>query len=112
MYPEDMDVLFPMAVTPQLTKIGSRPSPFGNSRNDMESFYPLIRAMNTHDIGRERGGIEMASIRISAKVVAFAFTHDPMYPTRRNSNVCPYDSKLNLLFGQYKKWPRKLFNGI
>jgi len=81
LYPEDMDILFPMAVAPQSTKIGSGPSPFGNSRNDMESFYPLIRAMNTHDIGRDRGGIEIASSLISAKVVAFAFTNDPMCPT-------------------------------
>jgi homoserine acetyltransferase len=81
LYPEDMDILFPMASTSQSTKIGSMQSPLGNSGNDMESFYPLIRAMNTHDIGRGRGGVEIASRRISAKVVAFAFTHDPMFPT-------------------------------
>ncbi len=81
LYPEDMDILFPMAATSQSTKLGSMLTPFGNSRNDMESFYPLIRAMNTHDIGRGRGGVEIASHQISAKVVAFAFTHDPMFPT-------------------------------
>ena len=64
LYPEDMDILFPMAVTPQS---GSNLSAFGNNRNDVESFYPLIRAMNTHDIGRGRGGVEIASRRIFCK---------------------------------------------
>ena len=81
LYPEDMDILFPMATTPQSTNIGSMLYPFENGRSDMESFYPLIRAMNTHDIGRGRGGVEIASRRISAKMVAFAFTDDPIYPT-------------------------------
>lgn len=81
LYPKDMDILFPMASTSQSPKCGRMLSPLGQSGNDMESFYPLIRAMNTHDIGRGRGGVEIASRRISAKVVAFAFTHDPMFPT-------------------------------
>ncbi len=115
LYPEDMDILFPMAVTPQTTKIGSRQSPFGNSRNDMESFYPLIHAMNTHDIGRDRGGIEIASSRIAAKVVAFAFTNDPMCPTEEtrtfvhmipNSIYCLVNTKNGheSFLTEFEKW--------
>ncbi|WP_342539265.1 hypothetical protein MKY15_06105 [Sporosarcina sp. FSL K6-1540] len=115
MYPEGMDILFPMAVTPQSTKIGNMESPFGNSRNDMESFYPLIRAMNTHDIGRGRGGVELASRLISAKVVAFAFTHDPMYPTDEirtfaymipNSIYCLVNTKhgYESFLTEFEKW--------
>lgn len=112
LYPEDMDILFPMAATPQS---GSNLSPFGNSRNDMESFYPLIRAMNTHDIGRDRGGIEIASSQISAKVVAFAFTHDPIYPTEEirtfvylipNSIYCLVNTKNDheSFLTEFEKW--------
>ncbi|MER2089549.1 MAG: homoserine O-acetyltransferase [Sporosarcina sp.] len=79
MYPEDMDILFPMAVTPHSNKIGGVLHQPENITNDMGGFYPLLRAMKTHDIGRGRGGVEIASHRISAKVVAFAFTHDPLY---------------------------------
>lgn len=115
LYPENMDILFPMAVSSQSTKIGSRQSPFENSRNDMESFYPLIRAMNTHDIGRGRGGVEIASRRISAKVVAFAFTQDPMCPTEEtrtfvhkipNSIYCLVNTKNGheSFLTEFEKW--------
>lgn len=115
LYPEDMDILFPMAVTPQSTKIGSMLVPFENSRSDMESYYPLMRAMNTHDIGRGRGGVEIASRHITAKVVAFAFTDDPLYPTEEirtfvylipNSIYCLVNTKngYESFLVEFEKW--------
>ena len=49
-------------------------------RFDANSYLTLLRAMNTHDIGRSRGGIEEAAKKYEAKVIAIAFTHDLLYP--------------------------------
>ena len=49
-------------------------------RFDANSYLTLLRAMNTHDIGRDRGGIESAAKQIVAKVISIAFTHDLLYP--------------------------------
>lgn len=49
-------------------------------RFDANSYLTLLRAMNTHDIGRDRGGIESAAKQIEAKVISIAFTHDLLYP--------------------------------
>ncbi|WP_019413419.1 homoserine O-acetyltransferase [Paenisporosarcina sp. TG20] len=49
-------------------------------RFDANSYLTLLRAMNTHDIGRDRGGVEMAAKQFEAKVIAVAFTHDLIYP--------------------------------
>ena len=50
------------------------------NRFDANSYLTLLRAMNTHDIGRDRGGIEIAAKQFEAKVVTIAFTHDLLYP--------------------------------
>ncbi len=50
------------------------------NRFDANSYLTLLRAMNTHDIGRGRGSIEVAASQIKAKVIAIAFTHDVIYP--------------------------------
>lgn len=50
-------------------------------RFDANSYLTLLRAMNTHDIGRGRGGVESAAKQIVAKVINIAFTHDLLYPT-------------------------------
>lgn len=50
------------------------------NRFDANSYLTLLRAMNTHDIGRGRGGLEVAASRFKAKVISIAFTHDVIYP--------------------------------
>ncbi len=50
------------------------------NRFDANSYLTLLRAMNTHDIGRGRGGIEQAAKKYEAKVIVMAFTHDLLYP--------------------------------
>lgn len=47
---------------------------------DPNSYCTLLRALNTHDLGRERGGIQEAAKRITAKTVLLGFTHDLIYP--------------------------------
>ncbi|MEK5040198.1 homoserine O-acetyltransferase family protein [Sporosarcina sp. FSL K6-3457] len=96
LYAEDMDVLVPIAVTPTLSAYGVGLHAIGNDAGfsndtytgpivvkhfDPNSYYTLLGAMNTHDIGRGRGGIERASRQLSAKVVTLAFTHDLIYPS-------------------------------
>jgi len=49
-------------------------------RFDANSYLTLLKAMNTHDIGRDRGGIEVAAKQFEAKMVVISFTHDLLYP--------------------------------
>lgn len=88
LYADDIDVVIPVAVTPAssayeigLYAIGRDKVPAFDKRCDVTSDYVLLQAMNSHDIGRGRGGIENAACKITAKVVALAFTHDMIYPT-------------------------------
>ena len=115
LYPEVMDLLIPMGAKPQSAKSGNVLYPFENSGNAMENFYPLIRAMKTHDIGRGRGGIELASRRITAKMVAMAFTDDPLYSTEEvrkfvhlipNSIYCLVNTKQghDSYLTEFEKW--------
>ncbi len=96
LYADDMDVLVPIAVTPTLSAYGVGLHAIGSDTGfgddtytgttlvkhfDRNSYYTLLGAMNTHDIGRGRGGVLNATRQLSAKVVALAFTHDLIYPT-------------------------------
>lgn len=47
---------------------------------DPNSYCTLLRALNTHDLGRGRGGISEAAKKITAKTVLLGFTHDLIYP--------------------------------
>jgi len=49
-------------------------------RFDANSYLYLLKAMDTHDIGRGRDGIENALSRIKAKVVCIAISNDLLYP--------------------------------
>lgn len=53
------------------------------SRFDPTSYLILLRAMNSHDIGRDRGGVREAAKRYKAKVAAVGFTHDLIYTPER-----------------------------
>ena len=50
------------------------------SRFDPNSYLYLLYAMNGHDIGRGRGGIEKAANQIQAEVIGLGFTGDLLYP--------------------------------
>ncbi|KAA0955835.1 alpha/beta fold hydrolase [Sporosarcina sp. ANT_H38] len=115
LYPDDMDILYPMAAKSQSNKIGNSSYTKKNNDNEMESFYPLIRAMKSHNIGRGRGGVELASRRITAKVVALAFTNDLMYSTEEirafvhlipNSIYCLVNTKHghDSFLTEFEKW--------
>jgi homoserine O-acetyltransferase len=51
-------------------------------RFDANSYLVLTEAMNTHDIGRGRGGITVALKRVTARAVVAGINSDRLYPLR------------------------------
>ncbi len=49
-------------------------------RFDTNSYLTLVRAMNSHDIGRDRGGIESALARVSARTLVLGIDSDRLFP--------------------------------
>jgi homoserine O-acetyltransferase len=49
-------------------------------RFDANSYLYLLKAMDTHDIGRGRGGIERVLERVQANVLSIAISRDLLYP--------------------------------
>ncbi|GAB6934479.1 MAG: homoserine O-acetyltransferase [Bacillota bacterium] len=49
-------------------------------RFDANTYLLLLRAMDTHDIGRDRGGLDAALSRIAAPVLFVGITEDLLYP--------------------------------
>ncbi|MCM3023369.1 homoserine O-acetyltransferase MetX [Heyndrickxia ginsengihumi] len=48
-------------------------------RFDANSYLYLLRAMNSHDIGKGRGGWKKAASQYKAKLIAFGFQHDLIF---------------------------------
>ncbi|MDM5199138.1 homoserine O-acetyltransferase [Fictibacillus enclensis] len=51
-----------------------------SQRFDANSYLTLLKAMDSHDIGRGRGGIHQASKGYRAKMLCLGFTEDLLYP--------------------------------
>lgn len=51
-------------------------------RFDANSYIVLSEAMNQHDVGRDRGGIERALARVRADVTVAGISSDRLYPLR------------------------------
>ncbi len=88
MYPDDMDLLIPLAVTPSLGEYEvasylNHVSRKISSHFESNSYCVLLRALNTHDIGRGRGGVTEAAKKIKAKTVLLGFTLDLLYPPEK-----------------------------
>ncbi len=49
-------------------------------RFDAGSYVTLVRAMNSHDIGRDRGGVAAALRRVTARTLVAGVTSDRLYP--------------------------------
>jgi homoserine O-acetyltransferase/O-succinyltransferase len=50
------------------------------SRFDANSYLYLTRAMDSHDIGRQRGGVGLASARITARTLFIGIRSDILFP--------------------------------
>src|SRR5664279_4742133 len=57
------------------------------SRFDAESYVVLTAAMNTHDVGRGRGGVHAALASIRTPMVVGAITSDRLYPMRLQREI-------------------------
>lgn len=53
-------------------------------RFDAGSYRTLARAMNTHDVGRGRGGVHQALGRISARTLVVAVDSDRLFPLEQS----------------------------
>ena len=49
-------------------------------RFDANSYICLVNAMNSHDIGRDRGGIEDALARVTARTLVLGIDSDRLFP--------------------------------
>ena len=49
-------------------------------RFDANSYIRLVEAMNSHDIGRERGGVEDALARVTATALVLGIDSDRLFP--------------------------------
>ncbi|MGD8188738.1 homoserine O-acetyltransferase MetX [Brevibacillus ginsengisoli] len=56
-------------------------------RFDANSYLALLRAMDSHDIGRGRGGAEHAISRIRATVLMIGITDDLLYPLEHQKEM-------------------------
>lgn len=56
-------------------------------RFDAGSYVTLVRAMNSHDIGRDRGGVPAALRRIEARAVVAGVTSDRLYPLAQQAEI-------------------------
>ena len=56
-------------------------------RFDANSYIALTQAMNRHDVGRGRGGIDAALARITARVRLVAVASDRLFPPHRHQEL-------------------------
>lgn len=56
-------------------------------RFDANSYLVLTRAMDSHDVGRDRGGLEQALARITARTVVAGIDSDRLYPIAQQQEL-------------------------
>ena len=58
-----------------------------SGRFDANSYVVLTEAMNSHDVGRGRGGVASALARVTAELVVVAVDSDRLYPPRLSDEL-------------------------
>jgi homoserine O-acetyltransferase len=56
-------------------------------RFDANSYVVLTEAMNSHDVGRDRGGVSAALAQVRAASVVAAIDSDRLYPVRQSEEL-------------------------
>lgn len=56
-------------------------------RFDPSSYVTLTQAMNSHDVGRDRGGVEAALGRVTARTIVAGIDSDRLYPLEQSSQL-------------------------
>ncbi|WP_375561321.1 homoserine O-acetyltransferase [Bernardetia sp. OM2101] len=59
-------------------------------RFDAFAYYNLSKAMDSHDVGRNRGGVEKALSQIKAKTVVVSITNDVLFPSEDQQLLAKY----------------------
>ncbi len=57
------------------------------ARFDAESYLVLTRAMDSHDVGRDRGGVASALARVTARTVVAGIDSDRLYPLHQQQEL-------------------------
>ena len=57
------------------------------TRFDANSYLVLTESMNSHDVGRGRGGVQAALERVTADLVVVAVDSDRLYPARLSHEI-------------------------
>jgi homoserine O-acetyltransferase/O-succinyltransferase len=73
-------------------------------RFDANSYVALTQAMNTHDVGRDRGGVPAALATITAPVVVAGIDSDRLYPIHLQQEIAdavPTSDGLQVVPSQY-----------
>jgi homoserine O-acetyltransferase len=73
-------------------------------RFDANSYVVLTEAMNSHDVGRDRGGVEAALARVTATSAVAAISSDRLYPVRLSEEIVaglPGDTPLEVIDSPY-----------
>jgi homoserine O-acetyltransferase/O-succinyltransferase len=73
-------------------------------RFDANSYVALTQAMNTHDVGRDRGGVPAALATITAPVVVAGIDSDRLYPIHLQQEIAdavPTSDRLNVVPSEY-----------
>ncbi len=56
-------------------------------RFDANSYLTLVEAMNSHDIGRDRGGVEEALRRVTARTLVLGIDSDRLFPLEGQERI-------------------------
>lgn len=74
-----------------------------SGRFDANSYVVLTEAMNSHDVGRGRGGTEAALAGVSADLVVVAVDSDRLYPPRLSAELAAAapSSSLHTVHSEY-----------
>ena len=59
-------------------------------RFDAFAYYNLTKAMDSHNVGRNRGGIEKALSKIQAKTIVISITNDVLFPPEDQQLLANY----------------------
>ena len=73
-------------------------------RFDAGSYVTLTEAMNSHDVGRGRGGVEAALARVTARTAVAGIDSDRLYPVEQSARLAagiPTASPLQVITSPY-----------
>ncbi|GAA1697355.1 homoserine O-acetyltransferase [Fodinicola feengrottensis] len=73
-------------------------------RFDAASYVTLTRTMNSHDVGRGRGGVEAALGRVTARMLVAGVDSDRLYPLAQQAEIAegvPTADKLRVISSPY-----------